>query len=207
MLLQYPQLNVDIWQWAVLYYLLTNCLFSNRVRTTQQLRGTKINVRTVCATYLCYVLYVLLTWQWHPFYLCKNGHFSMSLVNSNHSADRTFCVRLWKANFPPLLEVFDTDYTAVLSPSQLHFHPSSCCHPLHKSLLNSLGTSPQKNPDLSSQAILFSYFLGFSNLVNPVFTIQAFGLKKFLYFILCLFSYWPISSWRASFVPLFLPGN
>lgn len=52
------------------------------------------------------------------FYLSKNGHFSISLVDSNHSAEGFLCQSVkGKVSSWWFLEVFDTEYAAVSSSS------------------------------------------------------------------------------------------
>lgn len=90
------------------------------------------------------------------------------------------------------LEVFDTEYTAVSSPSQLDVQ-SSCWHPLHIPSFWVPLVLPKKMPHLSAHAILFAHF-GFSHLSLSL------SLWKLLFafclvFLLYLFpfppAYWP----------------
>lgn len=123
-----------------------------------------------------------LTWQWHPFYLSKKGHFSISLVDSKHSV----IILVWvceRQSF--LLCGFLRSLTQgtllcllLLLPSLIFFF-FSLISLMHSFLLSSFGTF-QKMPHLSSHAILLSHF-GFSHLsLNgcSLFRMKAFFLKK-----------------------------
>lgn len=135
------------------------------------------------------------------FYLSKNGHFSISLVDGNHSADVVLCQSLkgkvsssvvsWGPSHRERCGVFS--FTAWY----LVFWLTSL---IHSFLLSSFGTF-QKMPHLSSHAILPSHF-GFSHLslsdcslfLWKLLFVLSFLLLLYLFFLslsLSPYHYWP----------------
>lgn len=135
-----------------------------------------------------------LTWQWHPFYLSKKGHFSISLVDSKHSV----IILVWVCESQSLLLCgFLRSLTQgtllclvllLLIPSLIFFF-FLLISLMHSFLLSSFGTF-QKMPHLSSHAILLSHF-GFSHLsLNgcSLFRMKSFFLKKKMFKVFFFFT-------------------
>ena len=151
-----------------------------------------------------YETFKILTWQWHPFYLCENGCFSISLVDSKHCRQGVLCT-LSEAKFPSLglQKVF---WHRLHGCALFFFTASSLVFP---SLPPVLQCSLCIFQILLVNPLTSSCYFRVPNLdkVVPGLPIQAFVCLFTVSLLFVLSMSWPISLWRALFVLVPLPGN